>query len=132
VCGIAAAVKALRPATRVVMAEVETAAPLSAACAAGEPTAVGYQPTFVDGCESRRVAAEMWPLAESLVDETVVVSLQEVARAIRLLMERCHVVAEGAGAAAIAAARGPNTVAVVSGGNIDAGAVTTILRGDVP
>ena len=136
VCGIAAAVKALRPATRVVVAEVETAAPLSAACAAGEPTTVDYRTTFVDGCGSRSVAAEMWPLAESLVDETVTVSLQDVARTIRLLMERCHVVAEGAGAvpvaAAIAAARGPRTVAIVSGGNIDAGALTTILRGEVP
>jgi threonine dehydratase len=136
VCGIAAAIKALRPATRVIVAELETAAPLSAALAARAPTPVDYRATFVDGCGSRIVAAEMWPLVQSLVDETVIVTLQDVARAIRLLTERCHVVAEGAGAvpvaAALGAARGPRTVAIVSGGNIDPAQLATILEGAVP
>jgi threonine dehydratase len=134
---VAAALKALQPKIRVVVAEVETAAPLGAAFAAGEPTPVDYHPSFVDGCGSREVATEMWTLARRLVDEVVTVSLTDVAAAIRLLAERCHVVAEGAGAVPVAAAvgrsnRGRNTVCIVSGGNIDTRKLTTILGGGVP
>jgi threonine dehydratase len=137
ICGIAAALKALRPGVRIVAAEVETAAPLTASFAAGRPTPVDYRATFVDGCGSRSVADEMWPLASALIDDTVVVRLDEVAAAVRLLAERCHVVAEGAGAVPVAAARrsarhGERSVCIVSGGNIAAGKLTTILGGDVP
>jgi threonine dehydratase len=136
-CGIASAVKALRPQTRVLACEVETAAPLAAALAAGEPRTVPYQASFVDGIGGKSVLADMWPLAQRLLDGAVVVSLAETAAALRLLMERNRVVAEGAGAAPVAAALagkagGGQVVCVVSGGNIDAAKLAAILDGRLP
>ncbi len=136
-CGIAAAVKALKPSVLVYAAEVETAAPLAASLAAGTPIEVDYKASFVDGCGSRSVLAEMWPLASTLLDGSLVVTLDEVAQAIRLLAERNRVIAEGAGAVSVAAAlagkAGTGTVAcIVSGGNIDAAKLATILCGEVP
>jgi len=136
-CGIAAAVKALKPGVKVYAAEVETAAPLAASLAAGAPCDVDYRRSFVDGCGSRSVLGEMWPLASTLLDGSLVVSLDEVAQAIRLLAERNRVIAEGAGAVSVAAAlagkAGTGTVAcIVSGGNIDAAVLATILRGRTP
>ena len=137
ICGIAAAVKALRPRVRIVAAEVETAAPVAAAFSRGRPVDVDYQATFIDGCGSRRVTDEMWELVHGLVDDTVIVTSEQVAAAIRLMIDRCSVVAEGAGAVPVAAAlasgrRGPRTVCIVSGGNIDAAKLTTIMSGNVP
>jgi threonine dehydratase len=135
--GIAAAVRALKPAVKVFAVEVETAAPLTAALAAGSPQPTAYTPSFVDGIGGKSVLAEMWPLAQRLLDGSVVVTLAEVAAAVRLLVERNRVVAEGAGAAPVAAALrglgGAGKVAcVVSGGNIDAAKLGRILNGDVP
>jgi threonine dehydratase len=137
ICGIASTIKALRPSVRIVAAEVETAAPVAAAFSHGSPVEVDYQATFIDGCGSRRVTDEMWDLVHGLVDETVIVTPEQVAAAIRLLIDRCSVVAEGAGAVPVAAAlasprRGPRTVCIVSGGNIDAAKLTTIISGRVP
>jgi threonine dehydratase len=137
ICGIATAIKALRPRVRIVAAEVETAAPVAAAFSHGGPVDVDYQATFIDGCGSRRVTDEMWELVHGLVDDTVIVTTEQVAAAIRLLIDRCSVVAEGAGAVPVAAAlasgrRGPRTVCIVSGGNIDAAKLTTIMSGNVP
>jgi threonine dehydratase len=137
ICGIATAIKALRPRVRIVAAEVETAAPVTAAFSHGGPVDVDYQASFIDGCGSRRVTDEMWELVHGLVDDTVIVTSEQVAAAIRLLIDRCSVVAEGAGAVPVAAAlasgrRGPRTVCIVSGGNIDAAKLTTILSGKVP
>ncbi|HKZ69461.1 MAG TPA: pyridoxal-phosphate dependent enzyme, partial [Anaerolineales bacterium] len=92
---------------------------------------------FVDGIGSGSVLADMWPLVSRLLDGSLVVSLTEVASALRLLIERNRVVAEGAGAASVAAARqgkaeGRKVVAVVSGGNIDSAKVAKILKGEVP
>jgi len=136
-CGIAAAVRALRPQCAVYAAEVETAAPLRASLAAGEPRAVDHSPSFVDGISGRSVLPDMWPLVRQLIRDSIVVSLADIASAIRLLVERVRVVAEGAGAASVAAAlsgaagRG-RVVCVVSGGNIDAGTLASILQGEVP
>lgn len=136
-CGIASALKALRPQARVYACEVETAAPFRAALEAGGPTAIDYRPSFVDGIGGKGVLAEMWPLARRLLDGSLVVSLEAVAGAIRLLAERNHVVAEGAGAAPVAAAlsgragRG-KVVCIVSGGNIDLARLALILQGAVP
>src|SRR5262249_18596610 len=98
-CGIASAVKALRPSCRVLAVEVETGAPLTASLAAGRPATVDYQPSFVDGIGSKTVFANMLERAQELLDGSVVVSLDEVAAAVRLLATRTHVIAEGAGAA---------------------------------
>lgn len=139
-CGIASAIRHLAPHVRVVAAEVETAAPLAPALAAGRPVPSAYAPSFVDGIGGRTVLAEMWPLASTLLAGSQVVSLAQVAAAWRLVLQRARVVAEGAGAAAVAAAlalepdvarRGP-VVAVVSGGNIDPAVVVRLLTGDLP
>ena len=134
--GIASAVKALNPSVRVFAAETETAAPFAASLAAGHPVTIDYTPSWVDGIGGGSVLEEIWPLASSLLDGSITISLQEVADAIRLLASR-GVVAEGAGAASVAAAltgrAGPaGVVAVVSGGNIDAHVLGTILAGRSP
>ena len=96
-CGIATAVRALRPQARVFAAEVETAAPLAASLAAGRPVEVTHTRSFVDGIGAAGLLPEMWPLARALLAGSRVVSLDDVRGAIRLLAERAHVVAEGAG-----------------------------------
>jgi threonine dehydratase len=136
-CGIASAMRSLRPETRVYACEVETSAALAAALTAGEPRTIDYTASFVDGMGSSRVLDAMWPLAAELLAGSLVVSLAEVAAAIKLLVERRRIVAEGAGAAAVAAARkglagGGKVVCVISGGNLDTAKLATILQGEVP
>jgi threonine dehydratase len=122
--GLAAAVRELKPDTKVYAAEPATAAPLSASIAAGAPVYVeNWQASFVDGAGGKSVIPTMWPLLKQL-DGSIVVSLDEVARAMKLAAERAHVIAEGAAGCAIAAAfdvraGSGKIVAVVSGGNID-------------
>jgi threonine dehydratase len=137
ISGIASALEAVSRRTRVVAVEPETAGALAASFAAGRPVDVDYQRSFVDGAGGRTVLPEMWPLLRELVDEAVTVSLEETAAAVRLLAEQAHVVAEGAGALAVAAALGDlagsgRIVCIVSGGNIDAPVLARILRGDSP
>jgi threonine dehydratase len=130
--GIASAIKALRPEARVVTAEPETAAPLAAAFAAGEPREIEFRPSWIDGAGGRALLPGMWERARELVDEAVAVPLEEVEEAVRVLASRAHVVAEGAGALALAAAlrREDRCVCIVSGGNIDTDVYARILRGD--
>jgi threonine dehydratase len=132
--GIASAVKALRPGVRVVTAEPETAAPLAASLRAGEPTGIEFAPSFVDGAGGRALLPTMWEHARGLVDEAVAVPLDDVAGAIRLLASHARVVAEGAGALALAAAQGREgrIVCIVSGGNIDAAVLARVLEGETP
>jgi threonine dehydratase len=136
-CGIASAMRALRPKTKVYAAEVATAAPLAPSLANGKPTEIAHTRTFVDGIGGPRVFPEMFALAKELLDGALVSTLDEIAAAIRLLVERNHVVAEGAGAAGVAAALAGKAgkgkvVCIVSGGNIDSAALATILQGGVP
>ncbi|MEO7964670.1 MAG: threonine/serine dehydratase [Gemmatimonadaceae bacterium] len=135
-CGIASAVRQLRPTCKIFAAEVETAAPLAPSLAVSRPLQIEYTPSFVDGIGGRSILAEMWPLASTLIDDSIVVSLREVADALRLVVERNHVVPEGAGATSVAAARtgragSGRIVAVVSGGNIDTGKLARILSGEM-
>jgi len=135
--GIAAALRELCPRARVFAAEVETAAPLAAALAAGAPQPIDYRASFVDGIGGRGLLPEMWPMVRQLLAGSIVVSLAQVADAVRLLVERSRVVAEGAGAASVAAALtgragGDNVVCVVSGGNLDRAVLTRILQGEMP
>jgi threonine dehydratase len=122
--GIAAAVGALKPRTKVFAAEPETAAPLSVSLAAGRPLYFdAWTASFVDGAGGKSVLESMWPLLAQL-SGSIVVSLDEVARGMKFVAERMHVIAEGAAGCAIAAALGGRAgggkiVAVVSGGNID-------------
>jgi threonine dehydratase len=133
-CGIASA---LHDRCRIYACEVETAAPLSASLAAGEPVEIEHRHSFVDGIGAPTVFPEMFPLALQLLEGSIVVTLDAVADAIRLLAERARVVAEGAGAAAVAAALSGRAgegklVCVVSGGNIDLPVLQTILGGKTP
>src|SRR5262249_53336976 len=122
--GLSAVVRELRPATKVLAAEPETAAPLSVSLAAGRPLYFeSWQASFVDGAGGKSVIETMWPLLSRL-DGSVVVSLDDVARAMKFAAERARIIAEGAAGCAIAAAMSGRcgagqVVAVVSGGNID-------------
>ena len=136
-CGIAAAARAISPKTRVYAVEVETAAPVATAMAAGKPTPVAYTRTFIDGIGSTGVSEEIWPLVRELLAGVFVVSVAQIAAAVKLLVERSRIVAEGAGASSVAAALRGNVdarrvVCIVSGGNIDSEKLATILRGDIP
>jgi threonine dehydratase len=132
--GIASAVKALRPQTRIVTAEPEGGAALAAALDAGHPVSVDFRASFVDGAGSRRVLDSMWPLVAPLVDRAVAIGVGEVAAAVRTLAERVRVIAEGAGALAPAAALSGRAgtgkvVCVVSGGNINLSKLADIFTG---
>jgi threonine dehydratase len=137
VTGIASALRALRPETRVYAVEPETGAALNAALAAGEPTKIEYQPSFVDGSGSPGVLPGMFARVRELIDGAFTASLDETAAAVRLLAERTRVVAEGAGglapAAALAGRAGEGrVVCIVSGGNIDLSTLGPILAGRTP
>jgi threonine dehydratase len=134
--GIATAVRALVPNVRVFGCEVATSTPLTAALAAGRPVQVTRQPSFIDGIGGMGVLAEMWPIVSAVLSGALVSSVDEIAAAVRLLVARARVVAEGAGAASLAAALGHRVpgrvVCVISGGNIDDATLATILGGEVP
>ena len=135
--GIATAIRARKPEARLYACEPETAAPLAASIAAGSAQQVERKPSFVDGIGASSVLPEMWRLVKDLVDGCIVVSLAEIAAAVRLLVERARIVAEGAGAASVAAALsgkagGGRVVCVVSGGNLSTAALLRILSGDIP
>ena len=134
-CGIAAAMRELRPQCRIYAAEVETAAPLAPSLAAGSPREVVYQPSFVDGIGGRGVFPSMFERARALLDGSLVAGLGQVASALRVLAERNRVIAEGAGACPVACALeglagAERVVCVVSGGNIDAAKLCHILAGN--
>lgn len=140
-CGIAAAARALKPTIRVYACEVEGSAPFMASLSAGEPVTIENQRTFIDGIGGRSVFPGIWPLARTLVSGSLTVSVPQVAESVRLLASRARVIAEGAGAAALAAARArvatltpkpKRVVCIVSGGNIDASTLATILSGSTP
>ena len=123
--GAGSAIRALRPDVAILCAEPETAAPMSLSLQAGSPQQFpGWQASFVDGAGGKSVFPRMWERMYGLVDGSIVVTLEETRRAIRLMAEKARVIAEGAGALPVAAAltgkagRGP-IVAIVSGGNID-------------
>jgi threonine dehydratase len=137
VTGIASGLRGAESDARVYAVVPETGAALVASLEAGEPRTVDYTPSFVDGAGAGAVLPRMWELAPPLLDGAFAVSLEDTAAAVRLLAERARVVAEGAGALALAAALGGHAgegrvVCVVSGGNIDAARLAAILRGEVP
>ena len=130
--GIASAINALSPDTKIYTAEPETGAAFSAAFAAGEPVEIPYEASFVDGSGSRRVLDTMWPRLEPLVDGAFAVPIADAADAVRTLAERIRVIAEGAGALALAAALAGRAgtgqvVCIVSGGNINLATLAEIL-----
>ena len=136
--GIASALAAQSPSTRVYVCEPETGAPVTAALEhGGEPTPIEYTPSFVDGAGSGALLPEMWERARPLVTGSFAMSLEDTAAAVRLLLERARVVAEGAAALTVAAALAGRVdakriVCIVSGGNIDGSRLREILAGRVP
>jgi threonine dehydratase len=136
-CGIACAIRAIHPKVKVIACELETAHPCKAAFAAGAPVETPHDAGFVSGVGFGTVLPEMWPLISSHVDGVITVTLAEVANAIKVMVENNRVVAEGAGAIPVAAALSgryeySRVCAVVSGGNLDNSALSTILQGGVP
>jgi threonine dehydratase len=126
--GVGSVMRALRPGCRVYAAEPANAAPLSTSLAAGHASRYpNWSRSWVDGAGGQTVLESMFPLVASVVDESIVVPLEDAARAMKLAAERAHIVIEGAAACAVAAALSPRmqtqghrkVVAVVSGGNID-------------
>lgn len=130
-CGIAAAVK-----THVEAVELATATPITSSLSVGKMVEVPYQASFVSGMGAPFVFPQMWNLASNLLAGSRTVELTQVAEAIRLLAERHHVIVEGAGAVALAAAlqmsENKKVVCVVSGGNINAAHLNKILHGELP
>jgi threonine dehydratase len=136
-CGIACAVRAIRPGVKIIACELSSAHPLKSAFDAGAPTQTSHEPGFVSGVGYGSVLPEMWPLSRSMIDDVITVSLEQVAQAIRLLADNNRIVAEGAGAISVAAALSaqyPQTrvCAVISGGNIDSEILAGILQGRTP
>jgi threonine dehydratase len=131
-CGIASALRELRPHCRIYAAEVATAAPLTASLAAGKPTECEYQPSWVDGIGAKAVFPQMFERARELIDDSLVADLDSIAEAVRLLITRNHIVAEGAGACSAACALAGKAgtgkiVCIVSGGNIDSSKLAKLL-----
>jgi len=135
VSGIAVALKEARPGVRVIGVEAEAAPSARASRDAGRIVATTATDTIADGIAVKRVGEVTFPLIERYVDEIVLVSEEEIAAAVLLLLEREKTLAEGAGAAAVAAlaagrvtvAAGETAVAVVSGGNIDINMLSRII-----
>ena len=133
--GVASAIQLLKPTTRRYACELETGAPLAPSLAAGEPLTITAEPAprYASGFSGApSVTEEMWTILSSVVDDSLLMSVHELATTIRLLVERNHIVAEGAGAAAVATAlagrAGTGKIAcVVSGGHIDLDELNQIL-----
>ncbi len=137
ISGVGSVMRRAKPGVRMIAVESEAAQPAAAALAAGRPTKVHHAASFIDGIGSSEVLDEMWPLVRETVDQAISVSLSEIAAAIRLLAVKHKIIAEGAGAASVAAALSGRAgkgkiVCIISGGNIDASKLATILNGEIP
>jgi len=136
IAGLGSAIRPLRPDIRILGAEPETGAPMARSLAMGSPQAFPeWTASFVDGAGGKSVFPRMWQRMQGLVDGSIVVTLQETKAAMRLMAEKARVIAEGAGALALAAAltgqagQGP-IVAIVSGGNIDMARYSELIATD--
>lgn len=124
-CGIASAIRERSARTKVYAAEPETAAPFAYSLSLDSPQRFpNWQASFVDGCGGKSVFPRMWAIAHHLLAGSIVCSLEETKQAMRIVAERNHIIAEGAGACAVAAGLSGKcgsgkVVCVVSGGNID-------------
>jgi threonine dehydratase len=125
IAGVGSAIKALKPSIKVIGAEPATAAPFALSLQKNEPVVFdAWQSSFIDGAGGRSVMPRMWAQMKPVVDDAIVVSLDDVRRAMRMMAEKARVVSEGAGALPLAAALsgkagGGTIVAIVSGGNVD-------------
>ena len=132
-CGIASVLRQLRPACKIFAAEVATAAPLAASLAAGAPTQVEYVASWVDGIGAKAVFPQMFERSQKLINGSLVADLDSTAEALCLMVQHNHIVAEGAGAVPVACALSGQAgsgkiVCVISGGNIHAAKLGSVLR----
>jgi len=133
IAGIAVAVKAMRPQARIVGVEASAAASMGASLLAGRVMTLAHANTIADGIAVRTPGAEAFAICRDMVDELVTVDDDEIAQTILFLLERCKIIAEGAGAAAVAAVMGGTfpcegtVAAVLSGGNIDVTVISNII-----
>lgn len=135
--GVASAIRALKPETKIYASEPETAAALAVSFKSGQAEEFDYKPSFVDSAGAALVWPEMWNLARQLLEGSIVVGLEETASTIKLMAERNKIIVEGAGALSVAAAltrkAGTGKVAcVVSGGSIDLNKLVKIFQDQVP
>lgn len=136
-CGVASAIRALKPEVKLYGCEPETAAPLASSFAAGRPVEVEYTPTFIESAGAPFLFPEMWDLAKELLDGSLVAGVEETVSAICLLAERNRIIAEGASALPVAAALAGKAgtgkvVCIVSGGSIDLAELVKIFQGETP
>lgn len=135
ISGVATALKALVPGVKVYGVQAEGAGPLPLSWKEGKPVPSGPPRTFADGMAATRVFEYMWPVLRARLDGALSVSDDELRRAIVHMAKEPHVVAEGAGAAGLAAAWRHREdletpiVCVVSGGNVDPALLSTFLSG---
>jgi threonine dehydratase len=135
-CSVSSVFRTLKPDTKTYVSEVETGAPVAAALAAGAPVDVEQKPTPFHWVGATRVLTPMWPLVRKFIDGSIIVTVKEVAEALRLLAGKNYVIAEGSGAMPVAAARtgkagSGKIVCVVTGGNIDVDKLVKILTGEI-
>jgi threonine dehydratase len=134
--GVAIAVKGARPDVEVVGVQVASCASFRASLDAGRPVAVESALTIADGIAVKRPGGLTLELVQRWLDDVVTVSEEEVAEAMVLLLEKAKLVVEGAGAVGVAALMGGQaavassgtTVAILSGGNVDAGLLAEVAR----
>ena len=136
-CGLASAIRALKPETKIYASEPETAAALAASFKAGQPEKFDYIPTFIDSAGAPIVWPEMWSRAKELLDGSIAVGIDKTASTIKMMAERNKIVVEGAGALSVTAAltgkAGTGKVAcVVSGGSIELKKLVKIFQGKTP
>jgi threonine dehydratase len=132
--GVATAIRALRPAARIVGVEPQASDDTARSLRAGERVAVEVRPTIADGQQLPTPGENTWPVIRALVDDVVTVSDAEIVTAMRLLFERVKVVAEPSGATALAALlagrvelRAGTVGVVISGGNVDAARFASLV-----
>ena len=136
IAGIATAAKSIKPGIRIIGVQAAACLSASVAIAAGSPVRIMAKPTIADGIRVAESGARTFPVLKELIDEIVPVSEEQIADAMLLLLERKHVVAEGAGAAPLAALLsgsipilpGSTVVLVISGGNVDSAQLFRIVR----
>ena len=136
ISGVAAAVKAMKPDVRVIGIEPVGAPGMTESLRRSEPVRLDRLDTIADGLAAPFVGRLNYLHARELVDEMVLVTDDDIIAAIPVLMERCKVMPEPAGAATTAAllsgkvslTPGSTTVAIVSGGNIDRARLKQLLK----
>src|SRR5579872_3471348 len=135
ISGMACALKALKPGIRVIGVQSSRLPSMKAAVEAHHPVTVPVATTLADGIAVRRAGEVTLPMVEKYVDEIVTVEEEEIAKAILLLLEREKTLAEGAGAAGVAALlqhktslNGQHTAVIIGGGNIDVSLLSRIIE----